>query len=556
MRTLLFFSLVASVAAGPPLSSSKAAPLPKAAALTPGIRRAAGLEPTTVRPITFEPNVGQTDARVKYMAHAANATVWLTPGSAVLGVTEKSQRAVLRLRFKGGNRLAKILGEDALPGVSNYFIGRDSTKWRSGVHQFAKVRHQNVYPGIDVVFYGNPQKLEYDFVLRPGADPSRIRLAFDGSDSLSIDSTNPSIRQGSGNERSGRKGSGDLVVKIGDMEIRNHSPRIYQADARGERAVSGRWVQQGSRGAGFSVGAYDPAETLVVDPVLTYASYLGGNQGDYASGVAMDPQGNIYITGATTSSNFPVKAGLSSRYNSQVETGFVAKINPNAPGAASLVYSTYLGGSSFDGGVGIATDASGDAYVTGFTYSNDFPLKNAFQSSLNTSQNCSSSGGAAPCPHVFVSKLSPGGNSLIYSSFLGGSSYDYPSAIAVDSSGNAYVAGQTSSTNFPTKSPYQSSLAGTSDGFLSGISPDGGSLFYSTYFGGERDEIFNGIALGPSGVFLGGRTYSTKLPVSSKAYQFGLSGTSSGFVVELNPFTGGGAGLLYSSYLGGPTGDT
>jgi uncharacterized protein (TIGR03437 family) len=497
----------------------------------------ASVSRVSLEQVTFEQNVGQTDARVKYMGHAQHETLWLTTDGATLGLSMKSRRAVLKLRFEGANHEPKISAEEPSPGVSNYFIGSDPTRWHASVPRFGKVRYRNLYPGIDVVFYGSPKKLEYDFVLGPGADASKIVLAFDGADRMTIDASD-----------------GDLALKIGDLEIRNRKPQIYQ----GDKIVGGRWVMRGKRRAGFAIDSYDPNRPLVIDPVLTYATYLGGSAGDYGQAVAMDAQGDIYVTGGTDSSDFPTKAGLSTSLKSNSYVAFVSKINPAASGAASLVYSSYVGGTGSDYGQAIAVDSNGNAYLSGFTYSTDFPLKNAFQTKINTAANCrGSSGQAVQCPDGFVLTLSANGSTLVYSSYLGGANYDQASGIAVDSSGNAYVTGETDSTDFPIRgTPYQSRLNGTSDAFLAKIAPNG-TLLYSTYFGGELDDFCNGIALDSSGMaYLACITDSGKLPVSANAYQSGLLGNSSAFVAKLNPSISGPGGLIYSSYLGGTGGDT
>jgi uncharacterized protein (TIGR03437 family) len=485
-----------------------------------------------LQPITFEPNVGQTDSRVKYIAHAAGSTLWLTADGATLGLSRKAGQAVLKLRFEGAASEPPIAGEEPLPGVSNYFLGSDPSHWRTGVKQFGKVRYRDVYPGVDVVFYGDPERLEYDFILQPGADPAKIRLAFDGADRMTVDT------------------EGDLVLDIGGREIRHHKPRIYQ----GRKPVNGRFVMLGDRRAGFAVDSYDASRPLIVDPIMTYGSFIGGSGGDYALALALDPRGNIYITGSTNSPDFPVKAGFGNNNRSRYPVAFVTKIDPSVVGPLSLVYSSYLGGTNEDHAQAIAVDSSGSAYIAGTTFSTDFPLKNAFQNTLSQALNCDGD----VCEHGFVSRISADGTTLVYSSFLGGSNADDPFGIAVDSSGSAYVAGQTFSADFPTRgSPYQSALSGASDGFLSKISQDGTTLVYSTFFGGESDDWFNRISLDSAGnAYLAGSTYSGHAPVTSNAFQMNLAGTSSALVVKFNAAASGAAGLVYCTYLGGTGGDT
>ena len=491
-------------------------------------------------PVRFEPNVGQTDASVKFLGRAPRATLWFTPQSVTLSLHRKSESAVLKMHFDGAAADPRIEGEGRGTGVSNYLLGNDRSSWRTAVPQYGKVRYRNLYPGTDAVFYGNEGKLEYDFMLRPGADPSKIRLAFEGADSLAL------------NEQ------GELVMKTGDIEIRNRKPRVYQ----GTKPLDGRYVLLGKHTAGFAVAEYDRTQPLVIDPVLSYATFLGGSGGDYAFAIASDSQGNLYVTGGTDSPNFPVTAGLTTGTPGTAGMAFVSKINPAATGAASLVFSTYLGGriaaSDLDYGQAIAVDSNLNVIVTGVTYSADFPVSNAFQAKLGagTPLTC----GNSTCPDGFITKLSPAGNSMIYSSYLGGSDFDAPYAMAVDGAGIAYVTGITYSSNFPAPATaYQGALVGQFNAFLTVISPTGG-LNYSSYFGQLGEECFS-IAVDKTGVvYMAGDTTSQSLPVTSGAFQSSppatASGQYSGFVVKLQPAISGTAGLQYSSYLGGAGGIT
>ncbi len=492
--------------------------------------------PSTMLPLVFERNAGQTDAQVKYLTHGQRGTVWLTEQGPVLGVAEKSSVAVLRLRFEGGRRAPEIEGVKQTGGVSNYFLGNDPAKWRTGVAQFEQVRYREVYPGIDVVFYGNGSNLEYDFVVRPGADPSRIRLKFDGPGALTKDS------------------NGDLVMKMGDTEVRNHKPVISQ-DAR---TVEGEFVLSGKHTARFSVGAYDRSRALVIDPVMTYGTLLGGSLGEAAAGVAIDAQGNLYVVGTTSSPNFPVVNALISTLPTSVPGlngtpvhAFLAKINPKLSGPASVIYSTLFGGSILEQGLGVGVDSNGEAIITGQTASPDLPLKNAFNPTF-----C----GLGVCQEGFVTKFSATGSALVYSSYLGGiAGFVAPLALTMDASGNAWLAGYTTDPFFPvTGNALQSSAPATSGGsdagFISEVSPTG-ALTYSTYFTTQGVVQINALAVDATGnVYFGGVTASTSLPTTPGAFQrspAASAGADTGFVGELNP----SVGLLYCTYLGGSTGD-
>ena len=499
-------------------------------------------------PLVFEPNQGQADARVRYLAHGSASTLWLTQDEAVLG----SSKGALRMRFEGSNRAAAIQPEDALAGHANYFIGNDPSRWRHDIPLFGKVRYRNVYPGTDVVFYGNPHDLEYDLVLQPGADPRKIRVAYAGVTNMRLDA------------------DGDLLLRLESGEIREHKPKIVQSG----KGIEGHYVLLGHNRVGFAVAPYDKTQPLTIDPVVNYATYLGGSSGETGAGVAMDQQGNILIAGQTQSSDFPAPNPLYP-YTEGASTGgpglsiYVAKINPAASGAASLVWATFFGGKSGDWASAIAVDPSGNAYITGTTGSPDFPTKGAFQAqagsgNITGGQSCGGTiNGAGTnavgiCPTAFVAKFNAAGNQLVYSSYLGGEDGDNGNAIAVDAAGNAYVAGQTYSTFFPVRNPYQMHRTGTFNGFLSMVAPNGASLLYSTYLGGETKDYVSGLAVDASGkVYAGGLTSSTHFPVTQNAYQSSRQGPGfDGFVAKFDPTQAGGASLLYSSYLGGTGGNT
>jgi uncharacterized protein (TIGR03437 family) len=493
-----------------------------------------------VTPLAFEPNVGQADAQVKYLAHASHGMLWLTEKGLVLSAGGKTG-SVVRVRFEGGNAAPRIEAEDKHTGISNYFIGNDRRNWHTGVPQYGKVRYREVYPGIDVVFYGNPSNVEYDFVLRPGADPARIRLAFDGASKLTTDS------------------DGGLVLRTGGAEIRNLPPVIRQDG----KLVGGHWAVLGKNRAGFVVDRFDRSKPLIIDPVLTYASLVGGVYRDVIVGVAIDGQGNIIAGGITNSPDFP----LARPFDSVLEDTsggsvypFVLKINPSAAGPASLVYSTFFASAGIlDEGstlYAITADLSGNAYFTGSAGDN-LPVEHALpgQGTYNSNQQCLIQGEYTYCDHGFVAELNSAGNQLLFSSYLGGSKEDQGYAIAVDATGNIYVGGVTQSSDFPTMGNFvQGSLQGSgTNGFVSVISPSH-TLTYSTFFssGGSQDGV-NTIAVDSSGrIFLAGDAGGSALPVANgfqPTYPGGANHPSAAFAAILNPSLP--QPLLYSTYLGG-----
>lgn len=500
--------------------------------------------PSVTLPLAFERNTGQTDPQVKFLTHGQGGTLWLTEQGPVLGVADKSKLAVVRMRFDGGKRSPEIEGVNQTGGVSNYFIGNNPSKWRTDIPQFGKVRYREVYPGIDVVFYGNDRNLEYDFVLQPGADPSRIRLKFEGAGTLTKDS------------------NGNLVLKIGDIEIRNHKPVIRQ----GGRIIAGEYKLTGTRGARFVVAAYDRHRELVIDPVMTYGTLLGGNNGEQAFGVAIDAQGNLLVVGNTTSPNFPLKNPYDTVLDSPDWPGsphaFLTKINPSASGAASMVFSTFFGGTVAESGNAVGVDRSGNPVIFGSTGSSDLPMMNPFNSVYPNDTTCGSDG-TLLCREGYVTKFTAAGNALLFSSYIGaGGNYD-ANALIVDPSGNAWLAGDTSDGFFPVRgNAYQASAPVTNSkglaGFVAEVSP-AGALLYGTYFSGELQTQIEAIAMDPTGnICIGGVTYAQKLPTTAGAFQTENQSNpqyGTGFVAKIDPSVAGTQGLLYSTYLGGTNAD-
>ena len=509
-------------------------------------------------PLSFEANVGQVAQPVEFISRGSGYTLFLTGSEAVIALHRQPaarakyqqpaarakhqpragenelegdtgrKGAVLRMRLIGANPRARVTGRDEQPGKVNYLIGDAPEKWRTNISTYAKVHYREVYPGVDAVYYGNQRQLEYDFIVAPRANPSRIGFSLSGGRDLRIDAR------------------GDLVLRVGDGEVRQQRPFIYQEIDGERREVAGGYVLKGGNRVGFRVGAYDRTKPLVIDPVLSYSTYLGGGGSDYSEDVVVDASGNAYVSGYTTSVNFPTTAGAFAPINKGNYDAFVTKLNP---AGTALVYSTYLGGASTELNFSLAVDASGQVYVAGQTHSDDFPVTaGAFQTARGAGNNSD----------AFVSKLNASGNGLLYSTFLGGGDNDGASAIAIDASGNAYVTGDTGTnasgqdfSNFPTTpGAFQTQEGGrfSTDAFVSKLDPTGSRLVYSTLLGGNHYDVPYGIAVDASGsAFVTGYTMSITFPVTAGAFRT-TGGSAEAFVTKLNP---AGGGLVYSTLLGG-----
>ncbi|MEA2452317.1 MAG: hypothetical protein QOG04_1027 [Actinomycetota bacterium] len=541
-------------------------------------------------PISFEPNVGQAPGRYDFVARGQGFGMAINATGATLALGTKKAQDLVRLELLGVSSSGPARALESLPGKVNYFIGNDSAKWRSGVPTFARVSYSDILPGIDVTYYGtNEGTLEYDFVVAPHADPGNIRVGFSGAKDVALR-------------------GGSLVITTDSGAITQQAPVLYQTIGGRRITVDGRFSLAGDEVA-FEVGDYNHNYPLVIDPSLIYSTYLGGTGYDNVFGIAVDSSGAAYVTGYTASTNFPTQvpsqgsnAGTPDVFVAKLNTAgsglvystylggsdsdlgfaiavdssgsayvtgsttstnfpmqspligsnagstdaFVTKLNSTG---SALSYSTYLGGPNSVGGpgddlgYGIAVDSSGAAYVTGTTTSTNFPIpvsQPPFQ------------GSNAGSIDSFVTKLNAPGSALVYSTYLGGSNDDTARGIAVDSSGAAYVTGYTSSTNFPTQVPFQGSNAGSTDAFVTKLSATGSALTYSTYLGGSGDENGsgddNGIAVDSSGAaYVTGGTSSTNFPTQA-AFQGSNAGSIDAFVTKLNA---AGSALIYSTYLGG-----
>ena len=467
-------------------------------------------------PMSFEPNQGQSDGRVKFLAHGIGYGLYLTSREAVLALPPKGQtRPVVEMQFNGANQTTAIAGTAQLPGHSNYFIGNDPSRWRHNVPQFSRVQYRNLYSGIDLDFYGKQGRLEYDFEVAPGADPNQIALNFKGTKNLQV------------------AANGDLVLTVDGGEVRFEAPHIYQNTSAGTQAVAGSFVLSSDHQVAFRVGAYDRSRALVIDPVLTFSTYLGGSGSEscnaivappagfvpHCPSIAVDSASRIYVAGATNNTaGFPVPGSGASSDGPLGGSADVFLVRFNSTGSA-LDYTTFVGGSGLDYPTGVGVDGGFNVYVTGTTDSGNFPVSaSAFQSIP----------GSANTNHVFFSKFDSSGSVNLYSTYLSGTTgADSASALAVDKLGEAYIFGTTSSSDFPvTGGALQGTAAATNQFFFSKLDPGANgsaSLLYSTFFGGSvpSSGVVDGGAVAVDAnlnVYLAGGTSFSDMPVVN-AYQ-------------------------------------
>ncbi len=508
------------------------------------------------QPIRFEENLGQAGGQARFVARGPAYYFSLTATEATVSLRKFDSRGgsgyfqndrarstrtggfrSMRLQFVGANPGAAVTGEGALPGRVNYFIGNDATQWRAGASLFTRVRVVDLYPGINLVHYGNQQHLEYDFEVAPGAEPSVIAIRFEGADCITISA------------------DGDLVLSLGDDEIRQPKPVVYQTIGDRRKVIEGTYVLSDSQTVKFAVGEYDSRETLVIDPVLSYSTYYGGTGLDVAWAMAVDAAGFVYVAGETMA-GLPVTSGTLTNQYSGAASGlhgdaFVAKFDSSF---SNLLYLTYVGGTYDDVALALAVDAGGSAYITGYTDSSNFPRTNALFNQIK--------GVPYPPPvnfypmEVFVTKLGPSGTNLVYSTYLGGSGTDLGFGIAVDPMGNTYVAGFTQSSDFPTANVtggftnYSGGYQSNDDAFVAKIGPAGTNLIYSMYLGGSSVEWARDVAADAAGqAYVTGFTLSQNFPVTTNnAPQPWLAGAMDAFVTVVGPF---GSNLVTSTYLGG-----
>ncbi len=487
-------------------------------------------------PAWFEPNRGLAGGDVKFSSRGAGYTLSMRESGAVLTLSDGSATASMRISLAGGNPKPVLEAGNPLSGRTDYILGNRPGGWKQGVPHFGEIRYRQAYPGVDVVYYSAGRDLEYDFVVAPGADPKRIRLRFEGAESLRLDE------------------SGALIIGLGGREIRQPRPLAYQ-EARGggqnsRTEVEARYLLGGGREVLLALGRYDRSRTLVIDPILAYAGYFGGNLYDVPTGVAVDGGGNVWLTGTTLSVVTPPEG--TTPYTATIGGSsdvFVAKLRMEPSGPPTLLYWTYLGGSTEDRGGMIEVDATGKVYLTGNTYSADFPVSsNALVSTAPGDLD------------GFAVKLDPdaeGTASLLYSTFLGTALYDATTALSVDAGGQMLVAGYTASGPLAGApevmlQPYN---RGGWDAMLYVLDPAaaaGETLKLVTFLGGAGTDVATGVASDASGmIYLSGYTMSNDFPIWGAPYQETLKSVSNLFLVQIDPSLPGLDALVRGTYFGG-----
>lgn len=466
--------------------------------------------PEPLLPIFFTPNAGQTDPEMRYTAQIDDLRAGFARDFAIF----QSHGTGIRVRFPGASSSVRVEGIDPLSARANFLIGNDPAFWHTGIATFQGIVYRSLYPGIDMIYSEKDRQFKSEFRIAPGADPGRIRLDYADVDSARIGA------------------DGDLLIRSGALELRDHAPIAYQISPEGARrpVTAGYKILPGGRTVAFDLEEYDAALPLVIDPVISYSTYMGGSGQSAITAITVDASGNLYAAGWTEAVDFPVSNAIQAVDRGGVDA-FMFKLNA---AGSQLLYATYIGGRNDDRAAAIAVDSGGQVYLAGSTASSDFPLVSSLRPTLGGTRD------------AFVLKLNAIGNLLVYSTYLGGTGYDVATALALDSSGNAYVAGDTQSVNFPVSGPVQSALGGKTDVFITKLTPAGAILF-STYLGGANDEHAGGIALDSShNIYVAGGTSSLNFPVAAP-FQATNGGGQDAFVTKLST----SPQILYSSYLGG-----
>jgi len=480
-------------------------------------------------PLVFEANQGQVGGTPRFMARGSGYNLYLANSSLTMDLyrapdlsqqkpLQDSAIHQLQMNFTGANPAASLSGVNELEGKSNYITGDDPAAWIEGVKQYKKVKYRNIYSDIDLVFYGNQNRIEYDFVIKPGANYKKIKVNYLGAEGVRIDE------------------NGNLVLHTAGGDLIQQAPYAYQVIDGDKRRVNAEYVLLDNDVIGFHVATYDSTCELIIDPVLSYSTYLGGSLTDTATDIAIDDSGNVYVTGYTLSTDFNTASAMNPANAGNYDL-FIAKISADG---ASLVYSTFLGGTGNDWGYGIAVDSNGDAVVAGTTESSDFPVASAIQSVYGGSGD------------GFVSKLNAAGDTLVYSTYVGGVNSDEVRDITLNSIGQVYITGFTASADFPVVSGFQMTKASSTDAFVSKINSVGSAFIYSSFLGGSNgagDDYGYAIAVdGRDDAYVAGKTSSTDFPMVTAYQSVYGGGPSDAFVAKVHPL---GSSLIYTSYLGG-----
>jgi hypothetical protein len=473
------------------------------------------------RPLLFVTNTGQTDMRARYYARGDGFGIYFTPDDVIFSFATRTREQVIHLRPLGANQSSTLEARNAANATVNYFVG--STQ-HANLATYHEIVYRQLWPGVDMVFRGQGSRLKYEFHVAPGADPSAIRLAYEGAGRPSL----------------GERGELQIDTALG--VLRDSRPRSYQQIEGKRVAVDSRYLLDGkARTFGFALGPVDPRHPLVIDPGPDYSTFLGGTSNDFGVEIAVDSGGNAYVTGQTISADFPSTTGTLDTSHGGSADAFVAKLDRSG---SNLVFATYVGGSAAEAGLAIAVDDAGNAYVSGGTASSDFPTTaGAFDTTHNGNED------------VWVAKLNADGSALMYSTFLGGSQIagDFGAAIAIDSAGSAYVSGGSGSPDFPTTEgafdAIHNGQANSLDAFVAKLNAEGSGLVFSTFVGGKCNDAITGIAIDrDENVYMTGSTVSADFPTTAKANSKRYRDREDAFVAKLDAK---GSALIYSTYLGG-----
>ncbi|MBC8182391.1 SBBP repeat-containing protein [candidate division KSB1 bacterium] len=493
-------------------------------------------------PLRFEKNMGQTAESVQFISHGLDYTLFLTPNQSVFSLQHCAKKNLnttlkktsIRMTIEDANPDAEITGINEQDCKTNYFIGSDATNWRTNIPNYEKIIYKEIYDGIDLVYHGTKGKLEYDFIVKPGADPNKIALNFDGEEEQRFDE------------------QGNLILKTELGDVSFLEPMIYQEIDGDRQMIPGNYCWDSNNRVTFQVEEYDKTETLVIDPMVIFATYVGGSESDYIQNIAVDPAGAIYITGNSSSPDFPGTYDMTGGNS----TAFVAKIDPDN---AKYEYITFIGGTgqyTYASAYGLDVDPAGNAYVAGYIGGSegarDFPTVNAYQESAGGNTD------------AYLLKLNPTGDSILYATYFGGGDHEGDAGntmgVGVDGFGHVVIGGNTTPSiggdPFPIRNAFQPNLGYYGyTGFVAKFDPSKSgdeSLLYSTYIASEGDtEVLDVAADAVGHAYITGYAEAEGLPVVN-AFQDNIAGDADAFVIKLTP---GGKDAVYSTYLGGPAPD-